>query len=77
MPSFYQVYNTDEVLQTDLAYANPTTLDNAFSQAAQLEAKAWCFEDEHLRFTEQYEPSDREAYTVQPSPWGYEEVSHV
>lgn len=76
MPSFYQVYNVDEVIGTDLDYSKPTTLEDAFSQSAQLEAQSWLAGGVQ-EFWERYEPDDREIYTVQPSPWGYEEAFDV
>ncbi len=77
MRSLYQVYNVDPVLGLDFDHSAPTTLEDAFSQAAQLEAQSWLVGGVQ-EFWERYEPDDREIYAVQPSPWGFDEdLNHV
>jgi hypothetical protein len=71
MPSFYQVYNVDPVLELDFDRSAPTTLNDAFGKTAQLEAQDWLlYNDCEIG---SYQTNDRDMYVVQPSPWGFEE----
>lgn len=69
MTSLYQVYEINETPEEygccDFTKSNPTTLEDAFDQAAKGEAKA-------ALLTADYGLSHG-PYVVQPSPWGIDD----